>query len=159
MNLEKIRKDFTFDSLIDFSVSYPFILFDQDVFNILFQGNVYFLPNEWNVCSIVDYRKDSINMAPLSLQNAYNDAREHPKIIHYPGSIKPWSNPTMAPYFWKYARRSPCYEILLHRKFSVAKQRSSKKVPKAFQNKLTFLFPKGSKRRDKIKKLILRFSK
>ena len=152
MNLNKIREDFPLENLIEFSTSQPWRLFDQDVFNILFAGSVKFLPSEWNVTSYVNYRAPLIEMAPLELQRKYFEARKAPKIIHYPGRYKPWNMPTldMATYFWKYARQSPLYEVILYRKIQSESPRRPKKTGKKFAR----ILPVGSKRREFVKKNI-----
>ena len=54
---------------------------------------------------------------PKKLRKEYYKARKKPAIIHYIGNMMPCFNPypDMYTYFWKYARQSPCYEIILQR--------------------------------------------
>jgi lipopolysaccharide biosynthesis glycosyltransferase len=42
-------------------------------------------------------------------------ANDDPYIIHYAGGIKPWKEPfsELADVWWKYARRTPFYEMLI----------------------------------------------
>lgn len=117
-NLEKMKAIATSRELIEFTKSGKWQLLDQDVLNYYCQGQVLFLDPSWNV--MVDWRhirKDKIiARAPAELYFGYLESRNHPSIIHYAGPDKPWEMPDMdfADLFWRYARNSPYYEILLN---------------------------------------------
>ena len=117
INLEEFRKIYTVEEKLQYAVSRKFQLLDQDILNKLCEGSVRYIDMSWNV--MVDYagiRKDQIIVkAPAWLNEMYLEARKHPKIIHYAGSEKPWNVPEMdfGTEFWKYARKTPYYEMLL----------------------------------------------
>ena len=84
---------------------------DQDLINVVCEEHNYILPLEWNhVWYMQDYAFLKGNISD-DLYNGYDNARHHPKIIHYAGSIKPWINPDkwLADDFWEEARKSPFY--------------------------------------------------
>lgn len=92
-------------------------LLDQDIANVLYERKVFTLSMNWNVLTDCKHYRiaNYIMKAPDYLQNQYFQARECPYIIHYAGSEKPWDNPEMdyGGVFWKYARTSSVYEIIL----------------------------------------------
>ena len=81
---------------------------DQDIFNITFYKKMKYLPLQYNVYASV--RRDNFLE---ERKEAYKD----PIIIHWADYRKPWDYPEIrsANAFWKYARISPCYEIILSR--------------------------------------------
>ena len=163
-NLDEFRKTYSVKQMMDFSLSYEWELLDQDVLNYLCQGKVKFLDMRWNV--LMDWRgiriHDIIGRAPYYLYDAYMKARQNPNIIHYAGPDKPWNIPysDFAEYFWKYARESPFYEVLLTRMIASENARHKPAETLTFKKKVkiklmpifTFFFPYGSKRRKVVKK-------
>ena len=98
--------------------------------------------------------------APKYIYDNYKKALENPKIIHYAGRFIPCFTPLvdLAQYFWKYARMTPYYELTLsiminehdecHRHLqSDGNRTGARKVA-------DFFFPKGTKRREILKKII-----
>lgn len=81
---------------------------DQDIFNITFYKKMKYLPLQYNVYASI--REDNF---PEERIESYKD----PIIIHWADYRKPWEYPEIrsADVFWKYARLSPSYEILLSR--------------------------------------------
>lgn len=119
LNLEEFRKTYTTKQILDFAVSEDWQLLDQDILNKLCEGRVKFLNMNWNV--MVDYAgvriSEIIPLAPRNLNLMYHEARKNPYIIHYAGAQKPWFEPAMdfGDEFWKYARDTVYYEIMLYR--------------------------------------------
>ena len=119
LNLEEFRKTYTTKQILDFAVSENWQLLDQDILNELCEGRVKFLSMNWNV--MVDYAgvriSEIIPLAPRNLNLMYHEARKSPYIIHYAGAQKPWFEPAMdfGDEFWKYARDTVYYEIMLYR--------------------------------------------
>lgn len=90
----------------------------QDLFNAACKGKVTLIDWKWNVlhdCN--DLVDDVFSAAPASAWNAYVESRSRPQIIHYAGAVKPWEEPgcDYGYVFWRYARRTPFYEVLLQR--------------------------------------------
>lgn len=92
---------------------------DQDVLNVLCENHVLYLDHSWNVmmnwkdahsCRIETARK-----APYYMYQDYINARKKVKIAHFAGFQKPWNVPDcdFAEFFWKYARNTQWYEILI----------------------------------------------
>lgn len=118
MNLKRFRKDYTLNECIDICSSYKWSLFDQDVLNMICQDAVYILNMNWNVMSGEEYRLEHIIKNAIDdIKEEYLAAREEPYVIHYCGKKKPWdyAETDYANYFWKQARLTPFYEIILLR--------------------------------------------
>ena len=119
MNLKEFRKTFTTEDILKMAESEDYIFPDQDVLNIICEKKVYYLDESWN--TMMNHSDGNISrlkvarMAPHAMYSAYLEARKHPKIIHYAGYQKPWiyCDCDMAEYFWKNARKTNFYEILI----------------------------------------------
>lgn len=115
-NLDKWR-EFQFENKIkniipDFELQWP----DQDLFNIIFKGRIYYLDWGWNFGPYI-HKLNSNLLDNMEKQEILNCSK---KIIHYMCREKPWQNfsNSYAEYFWYYARLSPYYEVLLQDKFT-----------------------------------------
>lgn len=190
LNLDEFRKKFTVQELLDVAKSYNWKHHDQDILNYLCQGNVKFLNQDWNL--IIDWQEngknriDILKLAPKDIFIEYMQARKKPKIIHYAGYIKPWSQPECdySREFWKYAKESPYYEVILANMMKKIVDENVYKVTKRKHhhkcinnndyhgiyidgidesiyidgmyikliNKLNKMFPKGSRKRERMKK-------
>lgn len=166
-NLEMFRASYTSQEMLAFAASNQWELLDQDVLNYLAQGRYKAVDMAWNL--MTDWRRiripEIISRAPKYLADEYMKAHANPKIIHYAGPDKPWQQPysDYAEFFWKYARQSIYYEVLLQRlsaqtvsecmpsaRKSPLKQRL-KKVLKGIANRL---FPQYTRRRELLKQLL-----
>jgi lipopolysaccharide biosynthesis glycosyltransferase len=78
---------------------------DQDALNIICQGNVYFLPKEWNYECVFLFNNNTCN----------DDVMSDSAIVHYDGIDKPWNHPErpLSEQFWSYARKTIFYEEIL----------------------------------------------
>lgn len=167
LNLDEIRKVTTSDKLIKLATENDFRCHDQDVLNVACKNKVFYIPQEWN--TLMSWaepgrsRMDILKYAPRDLFGEYQNARNNPKIIHFAGYQKPWQlgDCDMATYFWKYARKSPYYEMLIRRIWDFnyerdrkAKEGNAPKVKMSFGKRVILWFlPYGSKRREGIKKI------
>ena len=92
-----------------------FIYMDQDVLNIVCNGEVRFFSMEW------DFQWGCMKYGGVepvgAFANEYRQAQENYKIIHFSGGEKPWEYPELcgAQVYWHYARQSFFYEELLRR--------------------------------------------
>lgn len=94
------------------------IYVDQCVLNSLFDGDVYFIDLSWNVeWQIPIFVENLINKLPHTAYKEFMKAYNNPKLIHYAGYKKPWSNPTYpkANLWWKYARMTDFYEEIIYK--------------------------------------------
>ena len=75
---------------------------DQDFLNVLLYGKVQFFDKRWNRMPMPDPNFDDSNL----------------KLIHYNLNFKPWrfSDILYGEYFWKYAEKTPFYDVILHAK-------------------------------------------
>ncbi|GHU86897.1 hypothetical protein FACS189476_01210 [Spirochaetia bacterium] len=175
-NIAEFNKRFVENEIVDIAQKRECMFCAQDVLNMVCKGSIYFFDMAWNV--ITDCggpRMDTILRSPNSVYDAYMKARQNPKIIHYAGNLKPWDKPEsdFADEFWKAARKSLFYEVIVKRvsdsnietvtAHAVAEineridgiylGRLVRKSVKFRLNKLvTVFFPKGTKRREKLKK-------
>ena len=95
----------------------PHLYNDQDVLNMECEGRVTYVDFSWNVLMDSGRVEAAIQFAPAEMKHAYFESRNHPKIIHFAGWIKPWNDPTcdFADEFWKYLRMTPYYEEMVRR--------------------------------------------
>lgn len=133
---------------------------DQDVLNQVCQHHVHVLSPIWNV--LTDYKhlrvRHIISHAPKEVYAAYLDARKHPAIIHYAGSVKPWTVRKAYDFgnrFWEYAKDSPWFEVLRKQQKGTIKSRYRETVA----DLANFLLPYGSIRREKIKHIFKKLKK
>lgn len=161
-NLTQFRKTYTTDEMLCFAASNRWELLDQDVLNYLAQGHYKPVDMAWNV--MTDWRRiripQIIARAPKYLYDEYMAAHATPKIIHYAGPDKPWQQPyaDYAEYFWKYARMSNYYEVLIQRLAAqtVMENREpglKERVKSKLKRWLNLLFPEGTRRRTVLRKL------
>lgn len=157
LNLTEFRALHTVDEWLTLA-SEPHRYADQDVLNQCCQGRVQYLDMSWNVLMDCARKRISevIEYAPVPLYQAYMQSRNNPKIVHFAGFKKPWQYPDedFSEIFWEYARKTPFYEILIYN-MTHAKPYKKRESPKlrALADKL---FPKGSRRRAILKKLLFR---
>lgn len=163
INVSEFNEAFEPNYLIELAQGGKYIFMDQDVLNVACQGKVKFIDFSWNVlhdCFGIRINQ-MISRAPIHLSNLYFESRKAPKIVHYAGGEKPWINAgcDFSDLFWKEARQSIFYEIILQRmagdtcnmilagrNLSLARRVADR------------LLPKGSKRRDLLKKVMPRGS-
>lgn len=86
---------------------------DQDVLNVIFQGNAFLYPNNFNTqlgaLSILD------KISNPSYKQDYLKALNNPLALHFTGARKPWDDPhkEFSEVFWHYERETPFYEECL----------------------------------------------
>ncbi|WP_024357432.1 DUF4422 domain-containing protein [Leucobacter chironomi] len=118
-NLTEMRKAFSVADLLEVAASENWHYMDQDILNHVAQGRVKYLDLKWNVLYDREYSriKDVISKAPVAIYDAYMASRTNPYIIHYGGNIKPWmrADSDFATEYWRIARRSSFYELILSR--------------------------------------------
>lgn len=165
-NLDKIRNDYPLESILEVIKEKNFEILEQDTFNYMFRGHILHLDMSWN------YLVDSINITGYADKNAPEDfkvrhdkAAQNIKLIHYAAPDKPWDHPEN-PYaieFWETARHTAYYSTLLQHMIGNQQKRLALRVtklePPAKRKALDKLLPKGSKRRETVKKLAAPFRK
>lgn len=113
LNIEKILRDNIFDQFLktveklNQFKNYKFYA-DQEVLNTVFKDKV-LLDESWNV---------QVNNANFLELLSIAPGIDKCNIIHYIGILKPWKsdcpNSCYKELWWKYARKTPCYEDLLY---------------------------------------------
>ena len=118
LNTKAMREHYTIEQWLAYASNDDFIYNDQDVLNAHCEGNVLYLPWEWNVVHDCGGRVDNLfTQSPNDIYDAYMQSRSNPQIIHYAGYQKPWADPDCdyASIYWRYARETPFYERLIKR--------------------------------------------
>lgn len=118
LNTKAMRERYTIKQWLTYASNPAFIYNDQDVLNAHCEGEVLYLPWEWNVVHDCGGRVGNLFVqAPNDIYDAYMKSRNNPQIIHYAGFQKPWTDPDcdFASIYWRYARETPFYERLLKR--------------------------------------------
>jgi len=125
-NLKKYRQDRMEERAFDFADKHrEMLLFpDQDILNVIFGGNVVFVPMKWNCIQhhwLTFFSKVNETIFrmvgrqfPEDFWKQLYEAERSPCIIHY-SLTKPWDggcNSPLAGEYWKYARQTPFYEQL-----------------------------------------------
>lgn len=165
-NTRAMRAHYTIRQWLGYASNPDLIYNDQDVLNMHCEGKVLYLPWKWNVVHNLEDRVGRIfSCAPSDMYDAYLKSREHPKIIHYAGFIKPWTDPEcdFASMYWRYARQTPFYERLVKKiagdptQASVKGQRKLQKHQRALgaenpiRKIIDPIIPIGSRRREMLK--------
>lgn len=163
INTVTFNHSFEANYLIEMAQGGNYIFMDQDVLNIACQGKVKFLDFRWNVlhdCFGIRVSQ-MISKAPMHLSKLYFESRKNPKIVHYAGGEKPWVNAgcDFSELFWKEARQSIFYEIILQRMASDTCNMVLAGRNLSFARRVADrLLPKGSQRRELLKKVMPRGS-
>jgi lipopolysaccharide biosynthesis glycosyltransferase len=109
-NTKRFRETVDLQELCRMAEENEFIFPDQDGLNIVFKGDVLYLPIKWNSNL---YRNEPAGLTEEE-EYDYREAQENPAILHYNGD-KPLEGggPTerQKP-FWDYASRTPFFEVL-----------------------------------------------
>lgn len=116
LNTDEMRKLHSIEEWLEFASDDRFIYNDQDVLNAYCEGRVTWLDFDWNVMIDCGNRIANVfSFAPNDALDAFNDSRNHERIIHYAGFEKPWKFDfcDRSSQYWKYARDTPFYEKLL----------------------------------------------
>lgn len=116
LNCKQYREKYSKEYLIKHIENQNYRIYEQDMINILFENDIYFLPTEWNLFTCTNSKiKNSLQAAPCNDYLLYQGARKNPLILHYANLPKPWqdSKSDFADEFWKYAKNSPFYEEII----------------------------------------------
>lgn len=163
LNTRAMREHYTMDQWLEYASNPEYIYNDQDVLNAHCEGKVTFLDWSWNVMHDCAGRVENVfSLAPNDAYDAYMASREQPKIIHYAGFVKPWTDPDcdFASIYWRYARETPFYERLLKKvaqstapqpKAPSAQHERAIGEGNALRKVIDPLMPIGSKRREAAK--------
>ena len=105
MNLHKWRETNLTTTILEYINTHPFLhAADQDALNAVLNGNFGVLHPKWNshvlMCGIVTNYSDE----------ELTEATQHPQIVHFTGSVKPWHYMSSHPYkrqYGKYRKNTP----------------------------------------------------
>ena len=164
-NINKMREQFNFKYLLEFAQGTAFQFQDQDALNVLCQGQVKWLEQNWNFMGdeLEGYRGYIETFAPRKYYIEYQKASQKPKIIHYAGNEKPWLYPKQewADDFWDSFVRTPFwYGFIGQRMFDIANHVNSNtkknfNMINCFKQKIRriseVILPYGTMRRSSVK--------
>ena len=113
-NLNEMRKINASKILLEIALSHKFPFHDQDVINLLFNKRIKFIDEEWNFTTHLSPEMYSSNIR----ENIWKRIKSGQiKIIHYPGSSKPWINSSiLSSYWWNTALHSPASHYFINLK-------------------------------------------
>lgn len=103
-----------------------YIFLDQDVINEVYRDFIGVLPYKWNYAVIDKIYVETA--APFFTKYCQVD---RPSIIHFLSEIKPWANleGRLVYKWWKFARKSPFYELLLKNVLETKKEDKTSNIP------------------------------
>ncbi len=167
LNSIKFRKEFSIEKIMQIPQTNTFSSPDQDTLNYLTKNQTYFLDPRWNTFrNVIEYFNNKISYIPLQYYDMINFSQKNPFIIHYTTHIKPWNTPNsdFAEIYWHYARKTDFYEIIIYKEIERSKNdaivlakpnnKLKKVVKKILIPFVNCFFPKNTKRREKLKKLL-----
>jgi lipopolysaccharide biosynthesis glycosyltransferase len=109
-NTAVFRNSISWNEIVEISLSQNFYCHDQDILNLITDGQILTLPYHWNFMYT-----DKAKYLSENLFNEYVEAKKSPKIIHFIWK-KPWERDYYVPYFeyfWKYATRTPFIDVIV----------------------------------------------
>jgi lipopolysaccharide biosynthesis glycosyltransferase len=132
-DLKQMRQQLIAEKILKDLKEKQFWFLDQDALNKNLVGKVKFLDYGWNTVTIDEEHRANLTKMDNAL---YFQSQKSPKIIHYAGLDKPWSNfnNPFAYYYWFYLRLTPWYEEV----FLNYLNKNAKKILK--RKKKNFLF-------------------
>jgi len=166
-NLQKCRKMQKFDEILTLLNKRDYWFLEQDVLNVALSDSALDLDMRWNTLTGDGNKEAMKNWIAETSYDQFKDCRSDYYIIHFAGGQKPWinTNGDFADIFFKYARMTPWYEMILHgimwRTSDYFTQKSKITtfggwVKISIRKIADLIFPKGSKRRKKFKKVYFR---
>lgn len=114
-NLKKCREDNVFEQCYEKLNTKSYWFIEQDVLNEVCFMKVRKLDLRWNVLNGNNNLEGVKNCLCEELYNEYINSLEDYYIMHFAGANKPWLIPDIeyAERFYKYARNTPWYELIL----------------------------------------------
>lgn len=142
MNLRRMREENLFENFKKCleNIRQP-RFHDQDVLNVCCAGKIKYFDVRWN-CEyhIPIWSPNWKNEVPAALLYKYVESRKTPWIVHFAGGAKPWDNLylPMSGYFWKYARKVTCYELLFVEAIDKIFSEHKSKIPEHKPSRVTY---------------------
>lgn len=157
MDFAAIRRELTVRGLHDRAESFQEDLPLNELMNVLFEGRVKTIGQEWNLKVSTDPEVAAfVNDAPFALFKEYQAAKKNPIIVQY-DTVDPWwlTGAAHEEEFWEFVResgREPFFvELMIASHTAMRKTGRTRKGPLRWR--LDRALPKGSKRRAALKKL------
>lgn len=116
LNLSECRKNNLYTTASELVKTKAYWFLEQDVLNELCAEHTVNLDYKWNAICLNDKNTEFLKKTfPNDLFLSYCESIEEPFVMHFAGGMKPWSNPSCdnAEYFFKYARDTVWYELII----------------------------------------------
>lgn len=130
IDVKKFNEQNIAEKCLDMLMNLPIRNYEQDVLNSTLQGDILYLPETWNVSTLLQLGKqNTFHTMDFNLQNKYNAALKQPCIIQYVNAPKTWfyNELPKADIWWHYARQTPFYEEIITQ---LIEFRISQRLPK-----------------------------
>mgnify|MGYP000981591717 CR=1 FL=1 len=144
IDVRKLCEKYPDDYLINYASNHDYIFMDQDVINILLEGNISHINQCWNTMHYHSGERKKLieSYAPAALFKEYKEARDDPQIIHYAGNRKPWNDEyeDYAKEYWSLISGTLLYNIILLRRLNSnvgTKSSNSEERPPTVKHKFT----------------------
>lgn len=174
LKISEITKRYTATSFIKMMNIKHYVSPFYDIMNVKLFGNIMRLPTEWGVIADSnDFLHEQTRWyLPYGLYNDYIESYKKPKAISFSGLAFPWYNTCtdFSDVFWNSLRRTELYEqglemLVTQKSIEIAHYVVASKDVKLPDNRTgarkvaDFFFPKGTKRRELLKKILPKGSK
>lgn len=156
LDLDCFRAKIPYEEMLRRSTEMKHQIPEQDTINGVWEGNTIFIDRRWNIITFGSGPEWIQRFIPANAYDEFLEARKDPYVVHFVGPEKPWNNPntSMSEYFWKYARTTPLYEVILSRMLQTKQEITSQDAGKSKIRKVAdFFMPVGSRRREILKEL------
>lgn len=113
INVPAFRDAYPWQELLNLAVSREWLQHDQDILNVLCQGKTLLVDAAWDVIKPELYQK-----MPARYREELDASIEHPKVVHFGGTMKPWVNldAPFGNFFWSYAAQTPFIQEIIKRR-------------------------------------------
>lgn len=148
-NLKNCRKDNIFEKCYKKLNSKNYWFIEQDVLNEVCCKKIKNLDIRWNVLNGNKNLNEIKNCLCDELSDEYKNSLDDYYIMHFAGANKPWLEPDIeyAERFFKYARTSPWYELILFKQNSKFAIKVSRNVVKEYDVKTKASWQKAASKK------------
>lgn len=157
LDLDRFRAEIPYERMLQKSTEMKHIIPEQDTINSIWEGRTIFLDRRWNVFTFGSGPVWIQRFVPAQAYREFVEAEKDPFVVHFAGPEKPWSNPEVSKteHFWRYARSTPYYEVILERMFKAAQLPPLPDPNRSTVRKMAdVILPSGTRRREFVKKLL-----
>ena len=123
---------------------------DQDILNLICQGQVKYLNHKWNFMWQHLFLKQEFHIKEH--KELFNEQKQCPYIIHYTSGTKPWNTKLLGNEFfnlwWVYAKKSPFYWQILRSYINIVYKNTIFSITKSTNHKIITILGVKFKRKS-----------